>query len=170
MFAWLQLFVSVDRVVRTERLTENTVVRMEITAVAEAISGLLTPFMSLLTRMGTVAMYHATEEAGAKGWTLAKDVWARLRHRVADDPALKEATDNLTARQDEPGAQEAFRRHLERVLANDPSLLRELDHLLTASAVSQQVNMASEVNIGVQAGSIHGGTVMGIGKQLDRDP
>jgi hypothetical protein len=41
----------------------------------------------------------ATDEMGnrinTKAWALAKDVWAFLRGRVAKDPALEQAVDDL---------------------------------------------------------------------------
>jgi hypothetical protein len=132
---------------------------MGVPAVAEAITGLLTPFLTLLKRIGEGTVDHAIDEVGdridAKAWALAKDVWGRLRHRVADDPALNETTDNLAAVPADPAARDALRYHLERVLANDPSLAREINQLLTAGMAPQQANMAGEINIGVQ-GSILG--------------
>jgi hypothetical protein len=146
---------------------------VEITAVVGAVVPALTPFISLLTRIGEATVERAIDEVGNRidtnGWKLAKDLWARLRHRVASDPALKQAADELAAVPADPAAQEALRQHLERVLANDPSLLGELNRLLTANTPPRQVNTAREINIGVQ-GSIHGGTVTAIGKQSDRDP
>lgn len=155
------------------RVNADTVVRMDIAAVTEGVTELLTPFIGLLRRAATTAVDQAAEETGnrigAKSWTLAKEVWARLRHRVMADPALNTATESLATAPADPVAREALRHHLERVLTGDPSLLRDLDHLLTAGTTSQQVNTATELNIGVQAGSIHGGTVTGVGKQADRD-
>ncbi len=146
---------------------------MEITAVAEAVVPALTPFMSLLGRIGEAAVERTIDEVGnridAEGWKLAKELWARLRHRVARDPALQQATNDLAAVPADPAAQNTVRLQLERVLTTDPQLLAELECVLTTNARSQQVNIADEVNIGVQAGSIHGGTITGIGKQLDRD-
>jgi hypothetical protein len=149
-------------------------VRMEITAVVEAVLTALTPFLPLLKRIGEGAVDQATDEIGnridAKGWEFAKDLWFRLRHRVASDPALKQATDDLAAVPADPAAQKALQHHLQRLLNNDAALLAELEHLLTAKAATQQVNVADELNIGVQAGSIGGGRVSGIGKQSGSAP
>jgi hypothetical protein len=146
---------------------------MEVPAVADAITALLAPFLALLTRIGAGTVDHAIDKAGeridAKAWALAKDVWACLRHRAADDPALKETADTLAADPTYPAARNALRSQLERMLASDPSLARELNQLLTARMAPQQTNTAGEINIGVQ-GSIHGGTITAIGKQSDRDP
>jgi hypothetical protein len=142
---------------------------MEITAVAEAIVSALTTFLPLLTRIGEGSVDRAIDEIGnridAKAWELAKDLWVRLRHRVASDPTLRQATDDLAAVPADPAAQEALQHELQRVLSKDPALLAELEDLLTAKAAAQQVNIADELNIGVQAGQITGGKVKGVGKQ-----
>ena len=147
---------------------------MEITAVAEAVVAALIPFLPLLRRIGEGTVDHAIDEVGnrinAKGWELAKGLWARMRHQVARDPALNQATGDLAALPADPAAQEALQRQLHRVLDRDPALRAELEQLLTATAATQQTNVANEVNIGVQAGEIGGGKVQGIGKQSAPSP
>jgi hypothetical protein len=150
------------------------VVCVEITAVAEAVVPALRPFISLLFRIGEATVDRGVDEIAnhidAKGWPLAKALWARLRHRVADDQALNQATAQVAADPADAAAQGTLRQQLERVLATDPSLQRELAHLLTASTQPQRIsNTAHEINIGVQ-GSIHGGTVTATGKQADQHP
>ena len=152
---------------------------MIFAAVAEAVARALAPFTPLLVRVRDRTADHAVDQIGdrinAKGWALAKDLWRRLRPRVASDPALKQAVDDLATVQADhadpaaPAAQQAFHRQLERALQDDPSLLGELARLLTASAQAQ-VNVADELNIGVQTGSILGGTVTGFGKRTDGGP
>ena len=147
---------------------------MDVPAVAEAVVPALTPFLPLLTRIGEGAVDHAIDEIGtridAKGWELAKALWTRLRHRVASDPTLKQATDDLAAVPADPAAQEALQDHLQRALYQDAALLTGLEQLLTAKDAAQQTNIADELNIGVQAGSISGGKVKGIGKQSRPSP
>jgi hypothetical protein len=142
---------------------------MEITAVAEGVVAALIPFLPLLRRIGEGAAEHAVDEIGAridaKGWELAKALWARIRHQVAGDRALEQATGDLAALPADPAAREALQQQLHRVLNTDPVLLTDLRQLLDATAATQQTNVASEVNIGVQAGRIGGGKVQGIGKQ-----
>jgi hypothetical protein len=142
---------------------------MDITAIAEAVVAALTPFLPLLRRIGEGAVDHTIDEIGnridAKGWELAKDLWRRLRDRVASDPTLQQTTDELATVPADPVAQDGLRQQLQRLLNNDPALLTELQQLLTAKAAAQQANIANELNIGVQAGSISGGKVKGVGKQ-----
>jgi hypothetical protein len=142
---------------------------MDITAIADAVVAALTPFLPLLRRLGEGAVDHSLDEIGnridTKGWDLAKDLWRRLRDRVASDPILQQTTDALATVPADPAAQDGMRQQLQRLLTNDPALLTDLQQLLTAKAVAQQTNIANELNIGVQAGSISGGKVKGVGKQ-----
>src|SRR6266487_6241779 len=115
---------------------------MDVAAMAAAVPGLLSPFLPLLKRIGATAVDRAIEEAGnrisAEGWKLAKAVWSHLCPRVADDPALMDATEDLAARPGDPAAQQALQHQLKRVLANDSVLLRELNQLVVADTASHQ--------------------------------
>jgi hypothetical protein len=117
----------------------------------------------------TRSMRSATAST-PRGGNSPKDLWARLRHPVASDSTLQQATDDLATVPADPAAQKALQQQLQRVLDKDPALLTELAHLLTAKATTEQVNVADELNIGVQAGTISGGKVRGVGKQSGASP
>src|SRR6266536_661694 len=124
----------IDRLHRYEEAGGNV---EDIAAVAGHVVSALKPFMWVLTRLGDATADRGADRIAnlidAKAWPLARSLWARLRHRVASDPALKRAADNVAADSDGPAAQATLRQQLELVLASDPSLLAELGRLLSAN-------------------------------------
>lgn len=154
--------------------SQDRVMAMDVPAVVGAVVSVLTPFLPLLTRIGEGAVDHAIDEVGnridAKAWELAKALWTRLRSRVDRDPALKQATDELAVVPADPARQQALQDHLQQALSTDPQLLTELEQLLTSTDATRQTYIADELNIGVQAESISGGKVNGVGKQVGLSP
>ncbi len=95
------------------------------------------------------------QSAGEELVEHAKRLWAKLRPHVEAKPAALEAAEDVARRPDDDRARGALELQLEKLLADDPELSREVQALLSDAAAAGVV-AAGERNVAV------GGDVRGV--------
>jgi hypothetical protein len=118
-----------------------------VSVLAPCLSGLLGAVNAAATGFG--------EGVGADLVEHAKRLWAKLRPRVEAKPAALEAAQDVAQRPDDDRARGALELQLEKILADDPELTREIESLLR-DAVAAGVVAAGERSVAV------GGNVSGV--------
>lgn len=91
-----------------------------------ALVALLAPVLGYLLKAGETAADEAARALGGEAWGYAKRLWAKLRGGVEGRPAALEAAQDVAARPEDERARAALELQLEKVLAADPELAREV--------------------------------------------
>jgi hypothetical protein len=91
-----------------------------------ALTAFLAPCLAYLLRGAGEVADEAAQKLGADVWEQAKKLWAKLRPKVEEKPAAQEAARDLAARPDDDRARGALELQLEKLLASDPTLEREI--------------------------------------------
>ncbi len=116
---------------------------------------LLAPCLGGFLGVVTAAANEVGQSVGADLVEHAKRLWAKLRPHVEAKPAALEAAEDVAQRPDDVRARGALELQLEKLLADDPDLSREVQALLS-DAVAAGVVAAGERNVAV------GGDVSGV--------
>jgi hypothetical protein len=99
---------------------------VDIATLAAGLAAFLGPLLPYLVKGAEQGSETLGKSLGQAGWEKAKAIWGRLRGRLGEDAALKEAAESP----EDPDAQAALRVAIRRVLKEDPALARELAALL----------------------------------------
>jgi hypothetical protein len=135
-----------------------------------ALAAFLAPFLPHLIRLGEKAAEEAGARLGADGWKYAKALWMKLRPKVEEKPAAKEAVADVAERPEDEDALAALRQQLKKLLAADEALAREVEHVWreaeAAGATNVIVTASGERSVAAQ--TISGSTVT-TGDQIARE-
>ncbi len=107
------------------------------------LSGFLAPFLPYLVQTGQDLGEEAARKLGAEGWGFAQRIWARLRPKVEEKPAAKEAAADAAAAGDDPRPIVALDMQLEKILAADAELAADIDRLLDEASKAGVTVVAS---------------------------
>lgn len=127
---------------------------------AEALVLLLSQALPTLVSAGEKAAGKAVEEIGKQGGAAVsekvKEIWDRLRGKVEEKPAAKDAVEDLVQEPDDKDRQAALRRQLVRLLTADPDLAALLEPLVDAARTEVNITTLQARDQGAVA---HGGGV-----------
>jgi hypothetical protein len=126
-------------------------VEMDVSVLVAVLAPCLGGFLGAIN----AAASGVGESVGAELVEHAKRLWAKLRPRLEAKPAALEAAEDVARRPDDPRARGALELQLEKLLAEDPGLSREIESLLR-DAVAAGVVATGERNVAV------GGDVSGV--------
>jgi hypothetical protein len=93
------------------------------------LTAFLAPMLAALLRPGEALAERAAGDVGDSLWAHAGRLWARLRPAVEAKPAAEEAVRDVAEQPDSEGARQSLAWQLEKLLAADPELARDLDQL-----------------------------------------
>ncbi|MGQ9614401.1 hypothetical protein [Chloroflexus sp.] len=110
---------------------------MDPTQLSQQIVQFLAPALPFLLGLGGKAAEEAAQKLGAAAWEQAKALWAKLKPNVQAKPAAQEAVTDLAANPQNEKVQTALQWQLEKLLAEDQALAREVQQILEAPAVRQ---------------------------------
>jgi hypothetical protein len=131
---------------------------------ASELARFLGPALPYLVETGKKAGEKVAGEAALAG---AKKVWKKLRGKVEEKPAAKEAVEDLAHRPEDTGAQGAFKWQLEKILSADSGLAGEMAELLQTVEIEGSENAVAQIrgskNVVVQGES---NTVGGAGSYV----
>ena len=131
---------------------------MDIQTLSQQLITSLAPFLPYLLKMGEQAAEEAAKKFGAEAWEGAKALWARLKPKVEAKPASQEAVTDLAANPQNEKAQTALQWQLEKLLAEDQALAREVQQALETPA-AQQVIAQNERSVAI-GGDASGGVII----------
>ena len=131
----------------------------------------LAPFLPYLLKKGEQAADAAIERFGAAAWKRAQALWGKLRPKVEEKEAAREATDDVAAAPDDELARSALQLQLRKLIADDPDLAADLAEMLEDSrragimadngavvVVADRGGVAAGGDINVGQGGIHTGS------------
>jgi hypothetical protein len=137
-----------------------------------ALVALLAPVLKGLLGDATDALEDAGRRGSAEAVAAARKVWKRLGPSVEGRPAAVEAAQDVAARPDDERARGALELQLEKILAAEPALARELEQLVAEARRSAgDVIFEGPVRAdrgGVVAGRVEGGIRTGWREGDDR--
>lgn len=93
-----------------------------------AIAAFLAPVMKFLVDATGEAAEKAVEKVGSEAWKYATAIWEKLRPKVDEKPAAKEAANDLAANADDEDALASFRLQLRKLL-DDQDLAAQVGKL-----------------------------------------
>lgn len=111
---------------------------MDIQTLSQQLTAFLAPFLPYLLQAGEKVAEEAGKKLGAEAWEQVKALWAKLKPKVEAKPAAQEAVQDLAANPQNEKAQTALQWQLEKLLAEDQALAREVQRMLEIP-VAQQV-------------------------------
>jgi hypothetical protein len=94
------------------------------------LTAALAPFLPYLIRAGKRTGEEVAEALGTEAGRLAKALWERLRGRIDSREASREAATDVAAEPDDELARAAFTLQLRKLLAEDPTLAKDVGRLL----------------------------------------
>jgi hypothetical protein len=116
---------------------------VEILQVATAVAGYLAPFLPSLMKMGEAAGEKLAETVGEKGgdaaWKTAEGLWAKLKARFSQEPALQGAATLVASQPEDETYRTVLAKALSQHLEKDPDLARDLADLLGGDRGIQEV-------------------------------
>jgi hypothetical protein len=90
----------------------------------------LTPFLPSLLNIGGKVFDGALDELGADALRKAKSIWTNLSPNLKANPAAQEAIADLADAPDNPNLQAVLRVQLQKLLQQDPALIKTLTAIL----------------------------------------
>lgn len=150
---------------------------VDLTNLSGSLLGVLGPTLPYLLEIGGATWDKAKEALGDKAVELAQAAWGKLRGKVEEKPAAREAAQDLAERPGDARAEGAFSLQLEKILAAEPTLAAELARLLEAAgertwnqayvqgdgAIAQNGGVAAGKGGVAVGGDLHGGVRLGGG-------
>ncbi len=131
----------------------------------------LAPFLPYLLKKGEQAADAAIQRFGEAAWKRAQALWGKLRPKVEDKEAAREATEDVAGAPDDELARSALQLQLRKLIADDPDLAGELAEMLEDSrragimadngavvVVADRGGVAAGGDINVGQGGIHTGS------------
>jgi hypothetical protein len=135
------------------------VVYVDFGLLAAGAVTLLIPFLKGLLSSGEEAAEQLGEEAGRKGRDFARTLWGKLRGKVEERPAAREAVDDVAARPDDQRARTALEWQVQKLLEEDAGLAGDVQKVLqnaeAANVITVTVTASGDRSIAV------GGNVSG---------
>lgn len=106
---------------------------MDFTQLAQEVTALLVPLLPYLEEAGGKVAEEVAKKAGEGVWEGAKELWSKLKPRVAAKESGREAVAKAIERPTDARAKGALELKLEEVLSSDPSFASEIAKLLEAA-------------------------------------
>ena len=135
------------------------VVYVDFGLLATGAVALLVPFLKGLLSSGQDAAEQLGEEVGRKGWGFARTLWGKLRGKIDERPAAREAVEDVAANPDNERARAALEWQVQKLLEEDACFAEDVQKLLqnaeTANVITVTVTASGERAIAV------GGNVSG---------
>lgn len=133
----------------------------DLKLLADALVTLLAPVLPALLSAGGKAADKAVEEVGKQAGAAVsgkvKDLWERIRGKVEDKEAAKEAVEDLAQRPDDKVLQVVLGHQLLKILTADPGLAALLEPLIEAAQADITVARVQAGDYGVAVGrDVHG--------------
>lgn len=129
-----------------------------VTPIATQVVALLAPFLPQLTSVGQDISQGISNELQAHSFQLAQALWARLRPKTDSSPAFQTAVDDAVSQPADADAQASLRLQLKKLLADDPTLVSDLQQVLEAGGNRTTVS-ASGRSIAI-GGDVSGSAVV----------
>jgi hypothetical protein len=96
----------------------------------QILTTFLAPFLPFLLKKGEEAADAAIDKLGAKAWDRARALWGRLRPKVDEKEAAREAVEDVAAAPDDELALGALQLQLRKLLAGDAELAAAVGEML----------------------------------------
>lgn len=103
---------------------------MDITILAKDVATWLIPALPYLAKAGEEAVKEVGKKISGEAFEYAKSLWAKLHPKAEAIPALQEAVKDVVAVPESADRQGQLRVQLEKLLASDADLARELNGIL----------------------------------------
>ncbi len=140
----------------------------EINSVVMKIVSFISPFLSILYRLGDKAADKAVESAGEKlnaaAWCKAKEIWKILGPKIKEKASANESALDLVNNPEEEDNQAAFRVQVRKLLETDLDLKVEIEKILSnnsiASVPREQITQAVTGDQNQVIGNVTGGIVI----------
>jgi len=132
-----------------------------------ALTSLLAPFLAALLKPGGELAQRAAGELGESLAAHAGRLWERLRSAIEGKSAAEEAVRDVAEQPSSDGAQKSLTWQLEKLLAADPQLGRDLERLW--ADVPRGGVVAAERGVAVGRDVSNSTIVTGDGNVLRRD-
>jgi hypothetical protein len=94
-----------------------------------ALTAFLAPFLPYLIQAGQKAASEAADALGEAAWPHAQALWARIRGKVEEKPAAREAADDVAKAPEDERARGALELQIEKLLAHDAALAQDVERL-----------------------------------------
>ena len=130
-----------------------------------ALAAFLTPCLPYLLATGERVAEEASRALGAEAWEHAKRLWGRLRGAVEERPSAAEAATDAAEHPDDDRRRTALELALEKVLADDPELARDVEQLWREAEAAGAVVAAGDGSIAI-GGNVQGSTVISGGGNI----
>jgi hypothetical protein len=128
-------------------------------SLATTLAALLAPALPHLLKSGEKVAEEAGKVIGTQAWEQVKVLWERLRPKVEQRPAAKEAVDEVAHAPADEDAVAALRLQLRKILAEDPTLAAELAPLAEQARGQINVTVSGDRSVGF-GGDMSGGTII----------
>jgi hypothetical protein len=99
---------------------------MDTAIIASLATSLLSPFLAQLLKGGETAIEEVGKKLGSGALERAKGVWAKLSPKVAAEPAVLKAAENVAKAPADEKAQNDFSAQLKALLDTDDALARQI--------------------------------------------
>jgi len=129
-----------------------------------ALTGLLTPFLPFLIKLGEKSAETAGSKIGEDAWNKAKKIWDKLHPKVEAKEDAKIAAEQLAAKPDSEARKALFREELETLLKENPDLAEAIAKIMdegSPTASGTQITQTVENNEGLMIGQMTGGKAVG---------
>jgi hypothetical protein len=106
---------------------------MDLKLLADTLTTFLAPAMPALVSGGGELVKEAGEKLGKDGPEMLKELWAKLRPKVAEKSSADEAVHDVVKAPEDVDAQAVLRVQLRKILEADSSLAAEIAQILEAA-------------------------------------
>jgi hypothetical protein len=132
---------------------------MDAITIAANLTAFLAPVLPYLIKAGEKAAEAVGERFGAGVWEKATEIWGRLRPKLDESAAAKEAVEEVAKNPDDEDARAALRLQLKKILAADSAVADELARLLKSAeaGVGMHAQVVGSGAIAQGAGSVAAG-------------
>jgi hypothetical protein len=131
---------------------------IDIAILAKDVAAWLIPALPYLTKAGEEAVKEVGKKISGEAFDYAKSLWAKLRPKAT--PALQEAVNDVIAVPESTDRQGQLRVQLEKLLAGDADLARELSGILqNAKNAGATVIVSGDRSVGI-GGNATGNTII----------
>lgn len=122
---------------------------MDPATLAAQMVAVLAPALPYLLKAGERAAEEAGSRLGGQAWEQASALWAKLRPRADEQPAVMEAAQEVAQRPEDEDAQAALRVQLRKLLSKDSALAAELVQVVGPGGSATSVSARGRGNIAV---------------------
>lgn len=125
-----------------------------------ALTMFLAPFLAAFLKPVRAALESGAERGGAAAVEHAQGLWDRLRGKVGESADAEDAALKVADRPSSPRRRRALAQQIERILAEDPELAREIGLLWANAEAAGVVAVASGDRSAAVAGNVSGSVIV----------